>query len=112
MDGKFQVRQIVHLQTAITYASNVTIDFAQYASARIDLTGNITFALTGDLFGSHLWLRVKCDGTQRTLTFPGGWTFVGAAAPANIAANKTAILELWSQGTTDSTIVARWTVQP
>jgi hypothetical protein len=38
--------------------------------------------------------------------------FVGSAAPASIAANKTGLLELYSYGTTDANVVARWSVQP
>ena len=38
--------------------------------------------------------------------------FVGSAAPANIAANKTGILRLISVGTTDQSVMAQWTVQP
>jgi hypothetical protein len=55
---------------------------------------------------------ITCDGSTRTLTFPAGWHFVGAAAPANIAANKRAWLQLRSTGTTDAEVIARWLVEP
>jgi hypothetical protein len=57
-------------------------------------------------------VRIKSDGTPRNFMFPAGWIFIGSAAPANIAASKTGILELWCYGATEADVVARWTVQP
>lgn len=77
------------------------------------LTGNITFSTSalGRLPGASLTIRVRNGGTQRTLTFPSGWVFVGAK-PANIAANKFGILTVTSFGTSDSDMVAAWAVEP
>jgi len=36
----------------------------------------------------------------------------GAAAPTNIAANKTGLPQLWSFGTSESDVVALWLVEP
>jgi hypothetical protein len=55
-------------------------------------------------------LRLICDGTQRILTVPGGWVFVGSK-PANIAASKTGVLSLSFFGTADTDCVAAYGVQ-
>ena len=34
------------------------------------------------------------------------------AAPANIAGNKVGNLELWCDGTAETDVMVRWTVQP
>jgi hypothetical protein len=48
----------------------------------------------------------------RNFTFPGGWKFIGAAAPASIAANKTALLTLTGFGANDSDVTAEYVVEP
>ena len=57
-------------------------------------------------------MRLQSDGSLRTLTFPAGWRWIGGTAPASIAANKVALLWLWSFGTEESDIVARYLVEP
>ena len=55
-------------------------------------------------------LVISAGAALRTFTFPL-WMFVGSAAPANIAANKHALLRLWSIGTTDASVYAKWDVE-
>lgn len=97
---------------AIPYAAQVTLDFAA-------LNGQMkTGSLTGDLEllssnlanGREVRLRLVCDATGRTLTFPTDWKFVGTK-PANIAASKVAILSLAAFGTTNADVVAAYAVQ-
>jgi hypothetical protein len=57
-------------------------------------------------------MRIVCDGSARTLAFPAGWRFVGAAAPTAIGGSKTALLRLWCFGTNDAEVVARYLVEP
>lgn len=77
------------------------------------LTGATTFTTANLKAGSKAVIKMTADGSgPYNFTFPGGWTFVGGTAPASIAASKTAILEIWSYGTTDAGVVARYTVQP
>jgi hypothetical protein len=57
-------------------------------------------------------VKILGDGSLRTLTFPVGWKFVGGTAPANIAANKSALLTLHGFGTTDADVVAHYLVEP
>ena len=107
-----QIRRVCFLQEALTFASNITLNFATFHGKRLTLTGNVTFSATGHLFGAQMIMRVVCDATLRTLGWPSSWKWVGSTPPANIAANKTALLQLWSFGTTDADIVARWLVEP
>ena len=79
---------------------------------RIDLTGNLTLAAINQYNNQQLLVRLLADASPRTLTFPAGWRWIGAAAPANIAANKLALLRLWSFGTAEADIVAHYLVQP
>jgi hypothetical protein len=71
----------------------------------------VTFTTSNKAAGKTVTLKILCDGTLRTLTFPA-WVFVGAAAPANIAAGKLAVLTLTCFGTADTDIVAAYAVQP
>lgn len=90
----------------------VTLDLASvngyYAS--FTLTGNITFATANLALGRQMTIRIICDATQRTLTFPAGWTFIGTK-PSTIAASKTAVLSLTFFGSTDADCVAAYGVQ-
>ena len=74
------------------------------------LTGNITYTGSSYAPGSSVTIRVTNGSTQRNVTFPTGWLFVGEK-PTNIAANKTAILTVTSFGTTEADCVAAWAVQ-
>jgi len=106
------VKRALLLQESLTWTTTVNFSFQTFGGKRLTLGGNTTFAATGHLFGAYLIIRIICDGTLRTLTWPIGWRWVGAAAPANIAAGKTALLRLWSFGTNDNEVVARWLVEP
>jgi hypothetical protein len=107
-----QIKRLLLLQEALTYATNVSLNFQTFGGKRLVLAGNVTFSATGHLFGAYIVLRIVCDGTNRTLAFPAGWRFVGAAAPTTINAGKTALLRLWSFGTNDAEVVAQYLVEP
>lgn len=77
----------------------------------ITLSGNITFTTSNRAAGRRVTLLITSDASIRTFTFPS-WIFVGGAAPANIAASKTALLEVICPSTTDAATVARYAVQP
>jgi hypothetical protein len=106
------VRRLHMHQEQLPFASNIVLNFQTFGSKRITLTGNVTFAASGFGFGTRLELRILCDGTARNLTWPAGWKFVGAAAPASIAANKTALLHLSAFGLADTDVVAQYIVEP
>jgi Major tropism determinant N-terminal domain len=107
-----QVKRLLLMQEGLIYASNMNLNFQTFAGKRVSLTGNVTFSGSGYLYGAYVIVRIVCDGSSRTLAFPSGWKFVGAAAPASIAANKTALLQLWSFGTVEGDVVAQYLVEP
>ncbi len=88
------------------------LDLSGARKVVVSLAADPTFSTTNRADGWEVVAIVKAGGSTRALTFPGGWVFVGAAAPATLASGKTAVLELWCNGTAESDIVARWTVQP
>jgi len=96
----------------ISYASTITLDFAALAGQinTISLTGALTLATSNLANGRELRLRLICDGTQRTLTFPTDWKFVGPR-PATIAASKVAILSAAAFGSANSDVIAAYSVQ-
>lgn len=98
--------------TSLTSSTSVAIDMALEEYRSLSLAHDVTFTTSNRASGRVQRLRIICDATPRNLTFPGGWVFLNAAAPASIAASKTAILTLRSYGTADSDIVATWEVQP
>ena len=76
----------------------------------ISLTGNLTFTTSNRAAGRIVVLRLICDATQRNLTFPADWKFIGTK-PSNIAASKTGILTLTFFGSTDADCIAAYGVQ-
>jgi len=107
-----QIKRMLLLQEALTFATNVSINFQTFGGKRLTLAGNVTFSATGHLFGAYVIMRIVCDGSARTLAFPAAWKFVGGAAPTSIVAGKTALLRLWCFGTNDAEVVARYLVEP
>ena len=74
--------------------------------------GNLSLTTTNLDYGKSLLLRIAADGSTRTLSFPVGWKFVGAAVPVNIAANKRALLRLECFGTVEASVLAHYLVEP
>lgn len=99
-------------QSTITYAGTVDLDMAVLTGKvrTISLTGNLTFTTSNRANGRQVAIRLICDGTNRTLTFPAGWIFIGNK-PANISASKVGVLSLTFFGSADSDCVAAWGVQ-
>lgn len=96
----------------IASAASITLDFALNQLRSINtLAADVTFATSNLAAGRQQVLRIVCDATPRNFTFPGGWVWLGTA-PTAIAAGKTGIMTLMAFGTTDSTVVAKWEVQP
>ena len=104
-------RGILHIAKALTYSGTTNLDFLDRARRILALTGDITFTTSNLVAGRSLELRIAADGTPRNFTFPA-WVFVGAAAPASIAASKKGLLRLVSWGTTDADVTATWDVEP
>jgi hypothetical protein len=112
ISAEASIKRLYLQQEGMIYASNMNINFQSFAGKRVSLAGNVVFSASGYLFGAYVIVRIVCDGTNRTLGFPSGWKFVGSAAPASINANKTALLQLWSFGTTEADVVAQYIVEP
>jgi hypothetical protein len=104
-------RFVARAGTSTSTGAALAVDFQGPKKYVLTLNGNVTFTTSNRADGWQSTVIVKADASVRNLTFPA-WVFVGAAAPATIAANKTAVLELWCNGVNDTDIVARWTVQP
>ncbi len=97
--------------TTTTYGASTALDFDSTSLTTVTLTGNITFTTSNLSAGETLTVRIVGDGSIRTFVFPA-WKFVGAAAPASLAANKVAILSLVSFSTTDASVVASYAAEP
>lgn len=97
----------------LTYGATTQIDFNGKANQTVTLTGNITFTTALDSYstGKSVTVIIIGDGSARNLTFPAGWTWIGSAVPTSLAANKTAVLQLYSSGTSDSGILALYSVK-
>jgi hypothetical protein len=112
VDGQLQAGRLAISQDPLTYASSINLNFASgFSGKRLTLGGNLTLTASGHGYGRYILMRIVCDGSLRTLTFPVGWKFVGSATPANIAANKTGLLQIWCFGTTDADVVVKWDVE-
>jgi len=98
--------------TTLAYAASVVLDFAGADFQTVTLAGVLEFTTSNLAAGRSKTVRIIGDGSERALTFPGGWTFVGAAAPATLAANKTAVLTTTSFSTTDADVVAAYAAEP
>lgn len=98
--------------STLTWGATTTINFGGNRYETVTLAGNTTFAQSAVAAGRIRVVRIICDGSTRNLTFPGGWVFVGSAAPSTIAASKIAKLTLEGYGTTDADVVATYSVQP
>jgi hypothetical protein len=89
------------------YASSVRLDFLAGSFFMVNLTGNVAFTTTNLSAGRVGMLKIAADNSARTLAFPVGWRWLGGAAPATLAANKVALVEMVSSGSTDGEILAR-----
>lgn len=106
---KFTVRPF---QAVLAYSATPALNVAGALVQTLALTGNATFTTSNLTAGADLRVVITADASLRTLTFPAGWKFVGSAAPANIAASKTGILEILSTSGADSGVIAKWSVEP
>jgi hypothetical protein len=87
------------------------LDFTSNDVLQHLLTGNVTFTAILPRGFKRATVLVVADTSSRTLTWPSPWRWVGSAAPATLAANKSAVLELFIFDDNDSSVLARWSVQ-
>jgi len=105
----------VFTASTITYAATIDLDMAALAGGyrTISLTGNLDLTAANRAAGRQVTLRLLCDATTRTLTFPAAWVFLGPAGskPSSLAASKTAVLSLTFYGVNNADCVAAYGVQ-
>lgn len=105
------LERVTSAPSTLATTGTVDIDFTgSVLNTQGSLTGDITYTGSNYLTGSSVTTRIVNGATERTLTFPTGWVFVGTE-PTTIAAGKTAILTVTSFGTTEADCVAAWAVQ-
>jgi hypothetical protein len=99
-------------QETLTFATPTNIDFSNAAWYKtLSINGNLTLTASNYAVATELNIRiVETGASSRTLTFPATWVWV-TTMPTALAANKTALLNLISYGTTEANVVARWWVQ-
>ncbi len=100
----------IDVPSTLTYAATTNLDLSGNNVQTVSLTGNVTFTFSNLSAGKAKVVRIICDGTLRTLAFPVGTKFVGAAAPASLAANTTAIFSIYSYSTTAADVVAAYQI--
>lgn len=108
------LQNIFYNVTTVTPGATTTISLAAGTGAKrtLDLTAltATTFETSNRGSGRSATIKVIAGASGCTLIFPA-WVFVGGAAPASLAANKTAILRIHCWGNNDSDITAEWAVQ-
>ena len=97
----------------LTPAASVAIDTSPALPVfnSLALNQNTTFTTSNLGNGRSASGRVVCDGTTRTLTFPGTWTWLGSGPPADLAANDVGYLSITAYGATDADVVAAWSYE-
>lgn len=105
------LKQLLAEQATISYSGTTNIDLDKAAVQKISLTGNLTLTTSNRKTGASVDIILACDATPRNLTFPA-WKFMNSAAPASIAASKTAYLSVYFSGTNDSDGIAWYSVEP
>ena len=106
-----QLANVRITHSTLTYAATTDIDMDTDGFQTVTLTGDITFTTSNRAAGRSKTIRIVGDSSLRTFTFPS-WTFIGAAAPASLEANKDAVLTITAFGTADTDIIAAYAVEP
>lgn len=94
--------------TTLVYAASVDLDFSPTLppTKYLVLTGDVTLTTSNLGPGRGVQLRMEAGASDRALTFPGGWKFLGGPAPTTLPTNKIGILSLSSFGVADADVVA------
>lgn len=87
----------------LTYAATKTLNFDLITGTyqTMTLTGNVSFITSNRGNGKFVTIRLIPGASDRTLTFPGGWKFIGEK-PTKISANKVGMLSMTFFGTSDA----------
>jgi hypothetical protein len=94
------------------YAASLPLDFLGKPVVTVTLAGNIQFTTTNRTAGYTVTVRIVCDGSNRTFTWPAGWSWLSITPPSGISASKVAVLSITAFGTNDTDVVAAYAVTP
>lgn len=93
---------------------NFTIPFSDNGFLVHQLSGeaavDATYTASNLAPGRRVYLLIKGDTVPRDINFPAEWVFL-PNQPGFISASKTGLLSLYSFGSTNAEVVARWEVQ-
>jgi hypothetical protein len=93
--------------------ATLTLDFALGDEiVRSNRQGTLAFA--GENYTPGITKTVIWNGgtSNRSVSFPSGWVFVGAARPTSLAANKRGVLTVTCHGTSETECTAAFSRQP
>lgn len=79
---------VVHPPIVLTTSTGILIDFSQSNVFKCTLAHDPTFTFTGLSDGGFYIIHLNPNGSPRTLTWPGGLMWVGAALTALVAGNR------------------------
>jgi hypothetical protein len=101
------------LTQTLTYASTIDLDLAALTGTHqlLALTGAVEFITSNRASGRWVTIFIDPGASDKTLTFPAGWTFY-SAKPSTQTANKRAVLTLKANGTELSDVHAVWKEAP
>ena len=91
-------------------SDTVALDFSGDSIVTRSAAGNVTFTGANYTAGKSSTVRVVCDGSTRTLSFPAGWRWV-SFEPSDIAANKAGVLTATCFGSSEADVVAAYSVE-
>lgn len=106
-------KRFISTPTGATWGFPISsVDMSAGSMQTLNISDDAYIEMTNITAGQVLYLRVICDASNRTLSWPGPWVWLGFGAPGSMGAFKTAILTIYSYGTTESNIVAYWIQEP
>jgi hypothetical protein len=94
------------------YAASLPLDFLGKPIVTVTLAGNIQFTTTNRTAAYTVTVRIVCDASNRTFTWPAGWSWLSITPPAGISASKVAVLSITAFGTNNADVVAAYAVTP
>jgi len=106
-------RQANYLST-LGYSSTLVLSYVSSNSLQyVAITGPLTLSATGYAAGAQLTLIIQnTSSSSQTLTVDASWNFLGGSAPLSIAGNKIGGLSLTALGTSSTSAIAAYSVQP
>jgi len=101
-------------ESTLSYAGTVNLDFNSGDNFHtITLAGALTLTSSNLASMREKIVRIIGDGSNRVITFPAGWNFLGTTVSAGMVtllANKIAVVSCKSFGVTDANVVAVYAV--